>query len=113
MIATVFALPSGHVFMRDSCQIGACVAALAPTVVSCVGAAAQEGANLISDAGCLAGAINAGVNMPASCQTCIEDLDLGDKIKAVENGAETVATEVGDEVQDVGDEVGDALGSIF
>ncbi|KAG6848610.1 hypothetical protein H0H93_015546 [Arthromyces matolae] len=62
MFTTILALPSGHVFMRASCNIGKCVAALAPTAVSCTGAAAQEGANVLADAACLASALNAGEN---------------------------------------------------
>ncbi|KNZ75236.1 hypothetical protein J132_03891 [Termitomyces sp. J132] len=103
--------------MRSSCDIGACVAALAPTVVACVEAAAEEGANLTTDGVCLTGAINAGVNFvsiqffwprfynansgccqPAACESCIEDLDLGDTVQTIENDVDQVETEIGDVV---------------
>ncbi|KAG5728097.1 hypothetical protein E4T56_gene19439 [Termitomyces sp. T112] len=82
--------------MRSACDIG--VAALAPTVVACVEAAAEEGANLTTDGVCLTGAINAGVNFPAACESCIEDLDLGDTVQTIENDVDQVETEIGDVV---------------
>ncbi|KAG6914671.1 hypothetical protein DXG01_016031 [Tephrocybe rancida] len=90
-----------------------CVAALAPTVVSCVGAAAQEGANPISDAACLAGAVNAAVNLPASCDTCLEEFDVKGKVKAAASKVEDAAGDVEDEVGSVAGEIGDKIGSVF
>ncbi|KAF8073330.1 hypothetical protein FPV67DRAFT_1477413 [Lyophyllum atratum] len=117
MISAVVALPSGHVFMRASCDIAGCVVALAPTVVGCVGAAAAAGANVIADAGCLAGAVNAAVNMPADCDQCLEEFGVPEKIEAAESKIKDVAGDVVDEAEDVADKIGDKLkdkfGSIF
>ncbi|KAG6914672.1 hypothetical protein DXG01_016032 [Tephrocybe rancida] len=106
-VSAVVAAPSGHVFMRASCQIGACVAALAPTVVSCVSAAGQNGANALLDAACLAGAVNAAIALPASCDTCLDQ--IGSDIKGTVNAA--VST-VGDAVGDVEGVVGGVAGEI-
>ncbi|KAF7974244.1 hypothetical protein HWV62_13136 [Athelia sp. TMB] len=53
-----------------------CVAALAPTVVGCASAAAEEGVNPIADVSCLVGAVNIAVNLPASCDSCLEQFGI-------------------------------------
>ncbi|KAG6914669.1 hypothetical protein DXG01_016029 [Tephrocybe rancida] len=121
LMSAVVALPSGHIFMRQSCNIAGCVIALAPSVVSCVSAAAQEGVNLISDASCLAGAVKSAVDIPAACETCLDEFNIPDKIEAAATAAENeVGDVVGDAVNKVEDtasniagKVEDALSSIF
>ena len=58
-----------------------CATALAPSIVSCAAAAAQEFVDPISDVSCIAGAVNDGVNPPAACEVCFEDLKNGTSIK--------------------------------
>ncbi|OAK96876.1 hypothetical protein IQ06DRAFT_338927 [Phaeosphaeriaceae sp. SRC1lsM3a] len=47
-----------------------CIAALAPTVVSCAAALAEAGLNPIADAACLATLANSSINPPESCTSC-------------------------------------------
>ncbi len=52
------------------CDVGKCAAALAPTVIGCAAAAAQDFLDPITDAACIAAAVNAKVNPPAACAGC-------------------------------------------
>ncbi|GLB45279.1 hypothetical protein LshimejAT787_2100390 [Lyophyllum shimeji] len=118
--SAVTALPSGHTFMRASCDIGKCVAALAPTVVGCVAAAAKKGADIARDASCLAAAANVVENFPASCDSCLTEFDIAGKAKsaanAVEHAAGAAAKEAGhlvDEAGNVVGKIGSEIGSFF
>jgi len=111
--ASANALP---VSTKVSCNIAKCVAALAPTVVSCVSAAASEGSNLIADAGCLTSAADTALNFPSSCDQCLEEFDIPNKLEDAGNKVVDVAEEgaqsVGNAAQDVGDDVSNFFGSI-
>ncbi|KAF5369110.1 hypothetical protein D9615_010436 [Tricholomella constricta] len=122
--SAVVALPAGHTFMRATCDIAGCVAALAPSVVSCAAAAAQAGANVISDAACLASAVNSAVNLPADCDQCLDEFNVkakaesavkaaGTKVKEAGTKIKDTAKDVAEDAGDVFDKVGDKLGSIF
>ncbi|GLB39421.1 hypothetical protein LshimejAT787_0605830 [Lyophyllum shimeji] len=113
LISAVLALPSGHTFMRVSCDIAGCVAALAPTVVGCAGAAAAAGANVIADAGCLAGAVNAAVNIPADCDQCLTEFGIPDKLDQAGEKIKDAAGQVADDAKNVVSKVEGELGSIF
>ncbi|MCJ1443847.1 MAG: hypothetical protein MMC23_004347 [Stictis urceolatum] len=54
----------------NGCSVIKCAAALAPTVVGCAAAAAQEFIDPISDAACIAAGANAAINEPTSCTGC-------------------------------------------
>ncbi|KAF9455926.1 hypothetical protein BDZ94DRAFT_500386 [Collybia nuda] len=111
--SAVLAVPTGNTFMRASCDIAGCVAALAPGVVSCGAAAAQGGANVISDAGCLASAANTIANFPADCDQCAEEFGITQKAEAAGSAIKNAAGDAVDEVKDVAGKAGDALGKIF
>lgn len=52
------------------CSLVKCAAALGPAAVGCGAAAAQAFADPISDAACLAAALNDVTNKPAQCDGC-------------------------------------------
>ncbi|CAF9921910.1 MAG: hypothetical protein GOMPHAMPRED_002441 [Gomphillus americanus] len=52
------------------CSLLGCAAALAPTVVSCASAIAEEGVNVVEDFSCIAEAIRDGVDEPEECKGC-------------------------------------------
>jgi hypothetical protein len=120
LFSAVFALPSGHTFTRASCDIAGCVAALAPSVVSCAGAAVKKGADIARDAACLASAANVVENLPTDCDKCLDEFDVKAKVKsaakAVQKGAKAAGSKVKDIAEDAGDvagKIGHKLGSIF
>lgn len=119
-LSAVTALPSGHTFTRASCDIAGCVAALAPSVVSCVGAAAKKGADIARDAACLASAANLVENLPTDCDKCLDEFDIAAKAKSaakkVADTAKAAASKAEDVVEDAGDaigKIGSKIGSIF
>jgi len=113
MLSTVLALPTGHTYMRVSCDIAACVAALAPTVVGCVAAAAQSGANVIADAACLAATTNSAINVPASCDQCLVEFGIPAKLDQAGAKIKGVAGQVANDAGGVIKKVEGELGSIF
>ncbi|KAH7074202.1 fungal calcium binding protein-domain-containing protein [Paraphoma chrysanthemicola] len=54
----------------NGCSRLKCIAALAPTVVSCAAALAEAGLNPIADAACIATLANSSINPPDSCKGC-------------------------------------------
>ncbi|KAF8073329.1 hypothetical protein FPV67DRAFT_1446313 [Lyophyllum atratum] len=122
--SAVVALPSGHTFMRASCDIGGCVAALAPSVVSCAGAAIKKGADIAKDAACLASAANVVKNLPADCDKCLDEFDVeakaksaakvvGGEIKDTAKAAVSKAKDVAEDAGHVVGKIGSKLGSLF
>ncbi|KAJ6544647.1 hypothetical protein DFH09DRAFT_1088513 [Mycena vulgaris] len=67
-------------------QPAACVLDLGPSVVGCAAAAAQLGADPISDAGCILAAIKDVAELPPSCNGCGGGLasDFEDAKNAIE-----------------------------
>ncbi|KIM81174.1 hypothetical protein PILCRDRAFT_821616 [Piloderma croceum F 1598] len=110
---SAYATPTGHTFMRRGCEIAKCVAALAPSVVSCVSAAAQEGLDPISDAACLASAANSIVNFPPSCDQCAQEFNVAGKVEDATNAVGSAASKAEGAVESVVGDVGNVLGSIF
>ncbi|TDL16061.1 hypothetical protein BD410DRAFT_844722 [Rickenella mellea] len=65
--STVTASPA---IKKRSCHAFKCVAALAPAVVSCAAAAAEDGANPFADIECFADAAEDITNPPSACKGC-------------------------------------------
>lgn len=59
-----------HKLSAQGCNIINCAVALAPTIIGCAAAAAQEFLDPFSDAACIAAAANAGINPPSACTSC-------------------------------------------
>ncbi|KAJ6553138.1 hypothetical protein B0H19DRAFT_1263543 [Mycena capillaripes] len=53
-----------------SCSVKNCVLALAPLVISCAAAAAEDGVNPFADADCLFDAAKDITHFPAACNGC-------------------------------------------
>lgn len=100
---------------QDTCDATACGVALGPTGVTCVSAAVKRGADPFSDASCIAGVVNLGVNTPAACSACIDVAK--DKVpEFFENVADNVQEQVsdfGDDVTQVFDSFKDGLSNLF
>ncbi|MCJ1329641.1 hypothetical protein MMC10_006321 [Thelotrema lepadinum] len=62
-----------HNLQAAGCSIIKCATALAPTVVGCAAAAAEEFVNPVADLSCIASAANTGFNPPDSCVTCFDE----------------------------------------
>ncbi|KAJ7621965.1 hypothetical protein DFH06DRAFT_1447978 [Mycena polygramma] len=83
---------------QNTCDLKTCVLDLAPAVVGCASAAAQLGVDPFSDAGCVISAVKDGVELPAACNGCIDQLGIsGDVVKA-ENAISGVAGSIGDAI---------------
>ncbi|KAH8829856.1 hypothetical protein DL96DRAFT_1553475 [Flagelloscypha sp. PMI_526] len=111
LVAAVYvsAAPMDRLAIRQgSCDIASCGAALAPTGVSCVGAAVKLGKDPLSDAGCVTSVTNLGVNTPAVCQSCFSE--VGDLIP---QPVKDVADEAGSAVSGAFDDVKDGISGLF
>ncbi|KAH8831917.1 hypothetical protein DL96DRAFT_1812679 [Flagelloscypha sp. PMI_526] len=105
----VSAAPMDRVAIRAaSCDIASCGAALAPTGVSCVGAAVKAGKDPLKDASCVAGVANLGVNTPAACDSCFSKA-----IDLIPQPVKDVADEAGSAISGAFDDVKDGITGLF
>ncbi|KAK6974915.1 CBP domain-containing protein [Favolaschia claudopus] len=105
-------------FLRqaDSCDIANCVLDLAPSAVSCATAAAQAGADPVSDASCLIAVGKDVANLPASCNGCAAKFGVtlppassGGVLGSIESGLESAKGAVEDGLG----KIGSAISGIF
>ncbi|KAF9465694.1 hypothetical protein BDZ94DRAFT_297068 [Collybia nuda] len=112
--STVFAAPTGHTYIRASCDAVGCFSALAPTVVSCGIAVGSEGVGLLIDgATCLNDALKTVTDFPASCNQCLKQFDVVGKAKAAGSAIKGAAEDAVDGVEDVAGKAGDVIKKIF
>ncbi|KAF8206859.1 hypothetical protein K438DRAFT_1963170 [Mycena galopus ATCC 62051] len=83
----VIAAPAPLFLRQGTCDIATCVLDLAPSVVSCGSAAAQLGADPVSDASCLFAAGKDVLDLPASCDGCAEQFGVSNSTTSAVNGA--------------------------
>ncbi|KAJ7445108.1 hypothetical protein FB451DRAFT_1412926 [Mycena latifolia] len=115
-------------FARDDtdgvCDVKTCVLDLAPSVISCASAAAQLGADVFSDAGCVVAAAKEAVAFPPSCSGCAVQLGVADEVasaqSAVSGAASTAEGAVAGAAESAGNaissgvsSIGSALGGLF
>ncbi|KAJ7212638.1 hypothetical protein GGX14DRAFT_620951 [Mycena pura] len=101
-------------FLRDgTCDIKTCVLALAPTVVGCGSAAAQLGADPVSDAGCLISAATDVNSFPASCDGCAEQFGVSDAISSAAGDVESAAGDVAGDVESGVSDLGNDISGLF
>ncbi|KAF8065069.1 hypothetical protein FPV67DRAFT_1671356 [Lyophyllum atratum] len=105
LFGAVAALPSPHLLIRSGCDIKGCVAALAPTVVSCAAAAALAGADIAKDAACLANSANMIENHPPKCDQCLKEFNIKGKVKKAEEKVENEAKTIGSKFKAVGTKI--------
>ncbi|KAJ7186154.1 hypothetical protein C8R46DRAFT_1185618 [Mycena filopes] len=102
---------------QDTCNMKQCVLDLAPSALSCLDAAKQDAANLISDASCIIGAIKDVVELPASCTGCADQLGLSGDVASAENvigdGISSAENAIGDGIESAESAIGDFFGGIF
>ncbi|KAJ6487205.1 hypothetical protein C8R47DRAFT_1128051 [Mycena vitilis] len=101
-IAAVTVSASPLRLRQTTCDLKTCILDLAPAVVSCASAAAQLGADAFSDAGCVVAAVKDGVELPAPCNGCADQLGISGDVAAAESAISGAA-----------DSVGNAIGGIF
>ncbi|KAJ6506596.1 hypothetical protein C8R45DRAFT_970071 [Mycena sanguinolenta] len=74
---------------RQTCSISQCVVDLAPSVVACATAAAQVDLDPVSDAGCLIAAAKDVVELPASCNGCLQQFGISSAVSGALGSAES------------------------
>ncbi|KAJ6611713.1 hypothetical protein B0H10DRAFT_2214184 [Mycena sp. CBHHK59/15] len=111
--ASVAAAPA-PLFMRDgTCDIATCVLDLAPSVVSCASAAAQLGADVFSDAGCLIAAAKDATAFPPSCAGCADQFGVTDAVASAENTVAGGLSTAGDAITGGLSSLGDDIKGLF
>ncbi|KAJ7078008.1 hypothetical protein B0H15DRAFT_933843 [Mycena belliarum] len=110
----VAAAPTPVYFARDgTCDVKTCVLDLAPSVIACASAAAQLGADVLSDAGCIVAAAKAGTSFPTSCAGCADQLGVADDVAAAQSAVSGAAQNAGDKIKDGLGSIGHKIGGIF
>ncbi|KAJ6453124.1 hypothetical protein C8R45DRAFT_1112632 [Mycena sanguinolenta] len=71
-----------------ACDLAKCVSDLAPTVAACATAAAQDGADPVSDASCITAASGTVSKFPAPCTGCADKLGISSKLSSAKNTIE-------------------------
>ncbi|KAJ6471736.1 hypothetical protein C8R47DRAFT_1324826 [Mycena vitilis] len=102
------------IFMRqDTCDIKNCVLDLAPSVVSCGSAAAQLGADPVSDAGCLIAAAKDVVDLPPACSGCLAQFGIAIPSTGVLGSIEDGISSAGDAIKGGLSSLGDDISGLF
>ncbi|KAJ7685984.1 hypothetical protein B0H17DRAFT_1204534 [Mycena rosella] len=102
--------PTRSLVLRDDvCDVATCVLDLGPSVVSCASAAAQLGADVFSDAGCLLAAAKVGISFPPSCAGCAEQLGVTDAVNQAAATAAAGAESVGGDIEGAAESAGNAI----
>jgi len=106
---------SGLFGRQESCDFARCGVALAPTGVSCVTAAVQAGANVISDVACAVSVLNLGLNTPDACRPCLDQLKalVPEPLQPVVEAASDVKETINEGIDTVVDEATDFFGGLF
>ncbi|KAF8215233.1 hypothetical protein K438DRAFT_1955224 [Mycena galopus ATCC 62051] len=86
--AVVSGAPAAAKPPASTCDVAKCVSDLAPTVAACAAAAAQEGADPVSDASCLTAAAGTASKLPAPCSGCAAKLGISGDLKSAKSALE-------------------------
>ncbi|KAJ7874485.1 hypothetical protein B0H14DRAFT_3437649 [Mycena olivaceomarginata] len=105
----VYAGPAPLLLRQDTCEIAHCVLDLAPSAVACASAAAQGGADPVSDANCLIDAAKDVVEgLPTSCNGCLAEFGinlpaLSGVVDTIEGGLESAGSAIESGLSSLGD----------
>ncbi|KAJ6585694.1 hypothetical protein B0H19DRAFT_1110503 [Mycena capillaripes] len=103
------AAPAPLFLRQDTCDIKSWVIDLAPSAVSCGSAAAQLGADPVSDAGCLIAAAKDVVNLPPSCNGCLAQFGVTQAatgvVGTIEGGLESAGHAITSGLSSLGDDI--------